>query len=156
MYSTDLNIGNYILNDFYTTADNNECNVLINNVLRDMQKFLNSRQLSELNKLLNKVIKNYSISSEVIVDIDYKEMNKTLLEQFNKSKRLIGLAESTLTVYNDVIGYLLRFHDKGLAEMTSDDIRECSDTSALAPRSNNMNGSSHSFARGNFSQHASG
>ena len=73
MYSTDLNIGNYILNDFYTTADNNECNVLINNVLRDMQKFLNSRQLSELNKLLNKVIKNYSISSEVIVDIDYKE-----------------------------------------------------------------------------------
>ena len=92
MYSTDLNIGNYILNDFYTTADNNECNVLINNVLRDMQKFLNSRQLSELNKLLNKVIKNYSISSEVIVDIDYKEMNKTLLEQFNKTKRIIGLA----------------------------------------------------------------
>ena len=124
MYSTDLNIGNYILNDFYTTADNNECNVLINNVLRDMQKFLNSRQLSELNKLLNKVIKNYSISSEVIVDIDYKEMNKTLLEQFNKTKRIIGLAESTLTVYNDVIGYLLKFHDKGLAEMTSDDIRE--------------------------------
>lgn len=120
----DLNIGNMILNDFYTTKDNNEVNVLINNILRDMQKYLNSRQLSELNKLLNKVIKNYSVSSEVTIDIDYKEMNQTLINQFNKTKRLIGLSERTLEIYNLTFTYLLRFHDKGLAEMTSDDIRE--------------------------------
>jgi len=124
MNSINLNVGNAILNDFYTTSDNNECNVLINNVIRDMQEFLNARQLSELNKLLNIVIKNYSVSSEVSVDIDYEKMNNTLIEQFNKTKRLLGLAETTLTVYNDVISYLLKFHDKGLAEMTSDDIRE--------------------------------
>ena len=119
------NVGNVILNDVYTTADNNEYNVLINNVLRDMQSFLNARQLSELNKLLNTTLKNYSISvTELYVDIDYKETNKTLISQFNKTKKLIGLAETTLTVYNDVISYLLKFHDKSLAEMTSDDIRE--------------------------------
>jgi site-specific recombinase XerD len=123
MYS-DGNIGNIILNDYYTTADNNEVNVLVNNVLRDMQKFLNARQLSELNKLLNKTIVNYSVTSEVIVDIDYREMNEKLINQFLKTKRLIGLAESTLTVYTDVIGYLINFHDKGLADMSSDDIRE--------------------------------
>lgn len=124
MGAINLNVGNAILNEYYAAADNNECNVLINNVIRDMQKFLNARQLSELNKLLNTVIKNYSVSSEIVIDLDYKETNKTLIEQFNKTKKLIGLSENTLTVYNDVIGYLLRFHDKGLAEMTSDDIRE--------------------------------
>ena len=62
--------------------------------------------------------------SESVFDEDYTEVNKTLIEQFNKTKRLIGLAETTLKVYNDVIGYLLKFHDKSLAEMTSDDIRE--------------------------------
>lgn len=124
MNSINLNVGNAILNDFYTTSDNNECNVLINNVIRDMQKSLNARQLSELNKLLNTTIKNYSISSDVVVDIDYKEMNNQLIEQFNKTKRLIGLSERTLTIYNLTITYLLEFHDKGLAEMTSDDIRE--------------------------------
>ena len=120
----NLNVGNVILNDFYTTADNNEVNVLINNILRDMQTFLNSRQLSELNKLLNNVVKNYSVSSEVNVDIDYKEMNNTLINQFNKTKKLIGLSEASLIQYNTILGYLLKFHDKGLAEMTSDDIRE--------------------------------
>lgn len=118
------NIGNVILNDYYATLDNNEINVLVNNVLRDMQKILNARQLSELNKLLNKVIVNYSISSNVVVDIDYNEMNEKLINQFLKTKRLIGLAESTLVVYNDVIGYLIKFHDKGLADMSSEDIRE--------------------------------
>ena len=107
MNSINLNVGNAILNDFYTTSDNNECNVLINNVIRDMQKSLNARQLSELNKLLNTTIKNYSISSDVVVDIDYKEMNNQLIEQFNKTKRLIGLSERTLTIYNLTITYLL-------------------------------------------------
>lgn len=118
------NLGNAILNDIYAVSDNKEVNVLINNVLRDMQQFLNSRQLQELNKLLNKTVKNYSISSETVADIDYKETNKTLIEYFNKSKRLIGLAETSLKVYNDVIGYLINYYDKGLAEMTTDDIRE--------------------------------
>lgn len=119
-----MNLGNVILNDYYNIADNNEINVLINNILRDMQKFCNSRQLNELNRLLNDTIKKYSVSvNDLYMDIDYEETNKTLIEQFNKTKRLSGLAETTLTVYNDVIGYLLRFHDKSLAEMTSDDIR---------------------------------
>ena len=125
MFTTNTNnIGNNVLNNYYNIHDNNEANVLINNILRDMQKYCNARQLSELNKLLNKVIKNYSVTSEVAVDIDYEEFNETLINQFIKTKRLAGLAESTLTIYTDVIGYLIKFHDKGLADMNSDDIRE--------------------------------
>ena len=120
---SNSNIGNLILNDYYTVADNTEVNVLVNNVLRDMQSILNARQLSELNKLLNKTLANYTVTSGVILDVDYKEMNEKLISHFLKSKRLIGLAESTLTVYIDVIGYLIEFYDKGLADMSSDDIR---------------------------------
>lgn len=124
MNSINTNLGNVILNDYYTTADNREANVLINNILRDMQKFCNARQLSELNKLLNKVIQDYTITSDVIIDIDYKELNNTLITQFNKTKKMIGLRESTIRKYNEIIRYFIDYHDKSLAEITSDDIRE--------------------------------
>lgn len=124
MDTINSNIGNSILNNYYKDNDNNECNVLLNNILRDMQKIMDARQLSELNKVLNKVIKNYSVTSDVIIDMDYKEFNQTLINQFNKTKKLQGLADSTLTIYNNCISFLLRFHDKSLAEMSSDDIRE--------------------------------
>ena len=66
-------------------SDNNVIVRLVNNILSDMDPLLTSSQLLELDNVLQKTILNYSISSDerLYEDIDYKELNKTLLTNFS-------------------------------------------------------------------------
>lgn len=113
-------IGNY--------APDSEYNVkvfLMNNILGDMEPFLTSNDLVILNNVLQKVLSNYSISSdgELYEDIPYTELNNQLLTKFIEDKRLFGLSEKTLIYYEDE---LLRFFEwirMGADSVTTEDIR---------------------------------
>lgn len=119
------NIGGTYKPELYNIQDNHAVVRFMNNVLSDMDPLLTSRQLTELNNVLQKAIKDYSISSDgkLYVDINYKELNDKLLTQFLEDKRLAGLSEKTLTQYRDSMNYIFDFLGKGCNEITADDIR---------------------------------
>lgn len=113
-------IGNY--------APDSEYNVktfLINNILRDMEQFLASNELVILNNVLQKVLVNYSISSdgELYEDIPYTELNEQLLTKFIEDKRLFGLSENTLTYYQDELIHFFEWMKIGADSVTTEDIR---------------------------------
>lgn len=124
MINTD-NIGGAYKSELYNEFDNNAVTQFVNAVLSDMNGILNSRQLTQLHNTLQKAIKDYSISSDekLYVDIDYKELNEKLLNQFLEDKRLQGLSEKTLNQYKDVINYVLKYIKKGLDSITTEDLR---------------------------------
>jgi len=119
------NIGGTYKSEIYNIQDNQAVVRFVNNVLSDMDPLLSSRQLTELNNVLQIAIKNYSISSdkEIYEEIDYNEVNTQLLTQFLEDKRLAGLSERTLTQYHDVIRYVFNFLEKGANEVTPEDVR---------------------------------
>jgi site-specific recombinase XerD len=109
-------------------APDSEYNVKVffmNNVLRDMEEFLSSGELSHLNNVLQKVLANYSISSdgELYEDIPYVELNKRLLTKFIEDKRLFGLSEKTLTYYEEELTRFFEWVKNGADSITTEDIR---------------------------------
>ena len=119
------NIGGTYKSELYNIQDNQAVVIFVNHVLSDMDPLLSSRQLTELNNILQITIKKYSISSddELYEEIDYKELNTQLLTQFLEDKRLAGLSERTLRQYHDSINYVFKFLKKGADTITPDDIR---------------------------------
>ena len=98
---------------------------LINNILKDMEPFFSSNELVVLNDILQKVLSNYSISSdgELYEEIPYTELNKGLLTKFLKDKRLFGLSEKTLSYYNDELTRFFEWVKMGMDSVTTEDIR---------------------------------
>lgn len=115
-----------IRNDLLNLQDNNAQANLINAILREMETILNSRQLSDLNNLLQETLTHYSLSvnENAINDLDYHEVNEKLVNRFMETKRLIGLSERTLTFYNDTINLLINYCKKSLDTITTEDVRE--------------------------------
>lgn len=97
----------------------------MNNVLGDMEHFLSSNELVQLNNILQKVLTNYSISSdgELYEDIPYTELNKQLLTKFIEDKRLFGLSEKTLTYYKEELTRFFEWVKNGADSITTEDIR---------------------------------
>ena len=120
------NLGGAYKSDYYEVTDNHAATRFINSVLSDMDPLLTSRQLTELNNVLQKVLENYSISADGVLydDIDYHELNDRLLTQFLEDKRLAGLSEKTLEQYERSIIRFLNHVDKGLDSVTTDDFRD--------------------------------
>ena len=125
MLDINSNIGGVYKNTVYADIDNNAVTLFVNNILHDMDPYLTSRQLTELSTVLQKVISEYSISSDekLYDDIPYNELNEKLLNTFLEDKRLAGLSEKTLTQYEDSIKRILDFIGKGADTITADDIR---------------------------------
>lgn len=120
------NLGGAYKSSLYEATDNHAATKFVNSVLSDMDPLLTSRQLTELNNVLQKVLENYSISADGILadEIDFAEFNDRLLNQFIEDKRLAGLSEKTLTQYQTSIIRFLEYADKGLDSVTADDIRD--------------------------------
>ena len=120
------NLGGAYKSDLYELTDNHATTRFVNGVLSDMDPLLTSRQLTELNNVLQKVLKNYSLSADGTLydDIDYHELNDRLLNQFLEDKRLVGLSEKTLEQYHRSVLRLLEHVDKGIDSITADDIRD--------------------------------
>lgn len=116
--------GGVVTKEIYNDFDNGATQTLINNVLHDMEDLLNSRQFVELNNNLKRITGEYSFSVNYI---DYNEdvevTNKQLINFVIDGKRVEGLSERTLTIYESTIKYLLRYIPKGIQEITSDDIK---------------------------------
>lgn len=120
------NLGGEFKTDLYNLSDNNAVIRFVNNVLTDMDHILTSRQLTELNNILQEAVRNYSISSDekLYADIDYKELNEKLLQQFLDDKKLVGLSEKSLALYDSCIRYGVRIIDKGFDSITHEDIQD--------------------------------
>ena len=120
MLGADSKIQNY--------AQDSEYNVklfFMNNVLRDMEQYLSSKELAQLNDVLQKVLTEYSISSdgELYEDIPYTELNKSLLNKFIEDKRLYGLSEKTLAYYKEELTRFFEWISNGADSITTEDIR---------------------------------
>lgn len=113
-------LGNYLPDSEYNVKV-----FLINNILHDMEQFLSSNELVILNNVLQKVLTNYSISSdgELYEDIPYTELNKQLLTKFIEDKRLFGLSEKTLMYYQEELTRFLEWIKMGADSVTTEDIR---------------------------------
>lgn len=120
------NINGEYRTQLYDFADNNAISQFINHVLSDMDQLLSSRQLTELYNVLQKVIRNYSISTDekLYEDTPYTEVNDMLLTRFIEDKRLAGLSEKTLKQYLECLQAVSRFLMKGFDSVTVDDIRD--------------------------------
>lgn len=118
------NLGGEIKSDLYELSDTNVVIRFVNNILNDMESLLSSRQLTELNNVLQEATRNYSICSDedLYVDVDYKELNNKLLEQFIEDKRLAGLSDKSLYLYNHSLEYTTKVLDKGFDSITHEDI----------------------------------
>jgi len=119
------NLGGKYKSYLYDLHDNSAVNLFVNNILSDMDSLLTSRQLTALHDVLQNAINTYSISSDerLYEDIDYKELNETLLNQFIEDKRLEGLSEKSLAQYQSLIPFVFNFIGKGADSITADDIR---------------------------------
>lgn len=120
------NFGGKFKTDLYNLSDNNAVIRFVNNILTDMNPILTSRQLSELNNVLQEAVRNYSISSDekLYGDIDYHELNDKLLNQFLDDKRLAGLSEKSLELYDTCIRYGVKIMDKGFDSITHEDVQD--------------------------------
>lgn len=120
------NISGVYKNGLYHELDYAATTRFVNSVLSDMNPLLTSRELNELNIVLQKVIGDYSISAqgELYEEIPYTKLNDNLLTRFFEDKRLYGLSETTLRYYEGVLTYFNDWVKKGFDSITTDDIRD--------------------------------
>jgi hypothetical protein len=120
------NIGGAFKSDLFQEADYTAKIYFVNNVLSDMDSIFTSRQLTELNLVLQKVIGEYSISSDgkLHENIPYAELNNKLLTQFLDDKKLYGLSENTLDYYSSELTQFFDWNNKRVDSITTDDFRD--------------------------------
>lgn len=120
------NVGGAYKSELYEDIDYNASIYFMNNVLSDMNPILTSRELNELQIVLQDVIMNYSIAldGELSIDIPYTEFNKNLLTTFIEDKRLMGLSERTIEYYESQLTKFFEWINLGANAITSDDIRD--------------------------------
>lgn len=120
------NLGGQYKSELYTITDNNAVIRFINNIMSDMDHVLSSRQLLELNKVLQNTIKNYSISTdeELYADKDWRELNSELLESFLDGKKLQGLSPQSLNAYEFALKFAFNYMGKSADSITPDDVRD--------------------------------
>lgn len=120
------NVGGVYKSGLYEDIDYNASVYFMNNVLSDMNPILTSRQLNELQTVLQTVMGNYSIAldGELSIDIPYTEFNKNLLTTFIEDKRLMGLSERTIEYYESQLTKFFEWINLGANAITSDDIRD--------------------------------
>lgn len=120
------NVGGAYKSELYEDIDYNASIYFMNNVLSDMNPLLTSRQLNELQIVLQDVMRDYSIAldGELSIDIPYTEFNKNLLTTFIEDKRLMGLSERTIEYYESQLTKFFEWVNLGANSITSDDIRD--------------------------------
>ena len=116
------NLGGELKSDLYLLSDNNAVTRFVNSILNDMEPILTSRQLTELHTVLQQVITNYSISSDekLYGDVDYRELNRMLIDQFLEDKKLAGLSDKSLCLYQHSLEYTVKVLYKGFDSIIHD------------------------------------
>lgn len=98
---------------------------LTNEILEDSSNYLKGSQVMELNKTLNRCFESYEIFADVKIDIDdnYQDKNKDLVESYIRVKKLEGLSQRTIDVYEYSINKFVEWVDKPLTNVTTEDFR---------------------------------
>lgn len=99
---------------------------LTNNILEEAAHYLKGSQVLELNKTLNKHFDHYEIFVDQGTNLheNYIEENKSIINIYLSNKKLEGLSQRTLTFYEDTITDFMKYVDKHLSDVTSQDVRE--------------------------------
>lgn len=112
--------------DFTTELQVKAKTDLTNNILEEAAHYLKGSQVLELNKTLNKHFDHYEIFVEQNTNLheNYVEENKSIVNIYLQNKKLEGLSPRTLIAYSDSINDFVKYVDKHLSDVTSQDVRE--------------------------------
>lgn len=97
---------------------------LTNNILEEMDNYLDNSQLMELNRSVNKHLDNLSVYHHNNVVADYDERNRILVEDFVKTKRLKGLSENSIYAYTKELNRFCDYSCKLVLDYSPEDIRD--------------------------------
>ena len=98
---------------------------LIRGVVSDMRHSLNQKQITELNRvLINRLEFVEILSKEVPYEQDVEKENQRLIDLFLDAKKLEGRSLKTIDFYRTTIQRLLKFVDKPILLIGTDDIRK--------------------------------
>ena len=117
---------------------------LIRGIVSDMRHSLNQKQITELNRvLINRLEFVEILGKELPYEQDVEKENRRLVDLFVDAKRLQGRSPKTILFYEETIRRLLKFADKPILLITTQDVRafllNCHDT-MKAKSVNNLNG----------------
>ena len=124
---SSLNMGEILEKEYYNEIDTSAKEQFINNILYDMELLTDGRQLNTLNKKLNSILENFDIICDEINDDeirDWKEYNEHIINKFKETKELEGCSPRTIMLYMESVKALLKFLDKSIIEITTDDVRD--------------------------------
>lgn len=122
---------------------------LIRGIVSDMRHSLNQKQITELNRvLINRLEFVEILSKEVPYERDIEKENQRLVDMFIDAKKLQGRSLKTLRYYKQTIFRMLKFVDKPILLIGTDDLRRwlltCGET--MSPTSvNNLKRNISSF-----------
>ena len=97
---------------------------LLDRIIVKMSQNLTPQQLYELRKILEQELNGVEIVVALCQKERTKQANNELLNGFISAKRIEGCSEKTLTYYNNTITTWLKEISKGIAEITTNDIRQ--------------------------------
>ena len=92
-------------------------------VLQRMYGFLNEDQLEKLGNVLDVVLHDFRIERKQEEIIVYDNSNNSKIKRFIATKRLEGLADSSLEQYYRTVSSMMESIDKPLEKIETDDIR---------------------------------
>lgn len=108
----------------FTEEDKLASKTFLDNIIREMEYLLDSRQLNELANNLKTVMDDYTIS---VIRLDYKrdwrDTNQEIIDKFFEAKTLIGLSQRTLDFYRSCIRKFEEYTCKGFETVTTVDVK---------------------------------
>lgn len=112
----------------YTEMNNstyNSMEILVDNIIYKSNEFLNPVELEKLNNVLDEVMYKYellNVKKDATI-MDYKSRNDELIDKFLQAKSFEGCSPATIEAYQITITKFLEWVDKGLSEVSSEDVR---------------------------------
>ena len=98
---------------------------LIRGIVSDMRYSLNQKQITELNRVLvNRLEFVEILNKEVPYEKDIEKENQRLIDLFLDAKKLEGRSLKTLDYYRGTIKRMLKFVDKPILLISTDDLRK--------------------------------
>lgn len=97
----------------------------IEDIMNEMQPYLDNTQLMELNRNLNYYTNNLTITNNPDnIDLDFEKTNTRLINQFIKSKKIKGCSTQTIEYYQSQLNIINDWSIKSFIEYGHEDLKE--------------------------------
>lgn len=97
---------------------------LTQDILVRMAEVLTKEQQNKLRAVLSTVLNGFTVEKNMTDKEQESKSNERLLKSFLSAKKVEGCSEKTLAYYESTLAKLLESIDKGLSEVTTDDVRQ--------------------------------